>query len=242
MNLIRLAFLSFFILLSILTQAQTNNSIILKNGSIIYGEIVQNIPDSIVKIKDKCGNIWAYQYTEVKGINEQEVIKNSYIESTLAFQFEINLSVSAFGGYYEPGLSFLLSGKYLLNDRISAGLSSGVEYFEIPLLPLAAEIQFDLFKRNATPFIFMRGGYGFTLRADKKTEYDIAKYKGGPLFAGGVGIKKRFSSDFALTFSLAYRHQQTFEERDYLWDDWWNTDYSRKNFLNRAAFSIGFIF
>ena len=175
-------------------------------------------------------------------INKKYKKNKEYIEASIPFQFGFELGIAGFGGYYEPGLSFLLSGKYNLNERFSAGISTGVEHFEIPILPVAGEFQADIFKRRATPYIYVRGGYGFKLISDEENNDYSVIYKGGPMFGAGIGIKKRFNSEFAMTFSIGYRHQQTYEERDYLFSDWWNSDYSRQYFMNRAAFKIGFVF
>ena len=235
-------FLSFFFITSSLVNAQLLNSVKLKNGSILYGKIIEHRPDSIIKIKDRCGNLWAFQYTEIESFNGKYKTKKEHIEPAIPFQFGFELGVAAFGGYYDPGLSFILSGKYALNDRISVGISTGAEYFEIPLLPAAGEIHLDIFKRRATPYLYVKGGYGFKLLPDEANNEYTSKYRGGPLFGAGIGIKKRFNPEFAMTFSIGYRHQQTFEERDYLFEDWWRSDYTRQYFMNRTAFKIGFVF
>jgi len=239
MNKITLFFSIFLFLLNVNNSfAQKKSSIHLKNGSIIYGEIIENIPDSIIKIKTKCDNIFVFKKQEIESIN---LSKNESFKTT-PYNMYINTGIAGFGGNYDAGVSLLVTGTYNFNEKYYAGISSGVEYFQIPLLPVAGEFRADIFKRNTTPFIYFRGGYGFKLISDEENNNYTATFKGGVMFGGGIGIKKRFSSEFAMTFSIGYRHQQTYEAYDYFFNDWWNSDFSRQYYNNRAIFRIGFVF
>jgi hypothetical protein len=222
------------------STAQKYSEIYLKNGSIIQGKISENCPDSIIKIKDKCGNLMVYKYEEIQKIQNDNV-KPTYIESQ-PFQIGLKTGLYAFGGSYDTGGGLLISGTYKVNDYFSAGIVSGIEYFDIPVLPVAAEFQADIYKRKTTPYIYVNGGYGFKLISDEKNEEYIVEYTGGIMFGTGVGIKKRFSSEFALTFSVGYRYQQRNEMRNYLYPSTWTYDYIRLYKLNRTAIFVGFIF
>ena len=240
MNKIVSILLVTFLILSIqIVSAQKQSAVYLKNGSIIYGKVLESIPDSIVKLQDKCDNIWVFEQSKIQSVNAPNKI---YITEASPFQLSFNMGIAGFGGSYDTGLSLLISGIYHFNDRYYAGITSGVEHFEIPLLPIAAEFHADAFKRKTTPYIYLRAGYGFKLIEDEENNNYTAEYKGGPMFGAGIGIKKRFSSEFAMTFSIGYRHQQTYEARDYLFNDWWSSDYKRHYFNNRTTFRVGFVF
>ncbi|MCD4793591.1 MAG: hypothetical protein K8R54_10180 [Bacteroidales bacterium] len=221
-------------------QKHKQTALHLKNGNIIYGKILENHPDSIIKIQNKCNDIFVFKHTEILSLNNPQKEQNTNKE--LPFLLGFDTGLAGFGGSFNPAVSLLISGTYRFKERYYAGLSSGIEYFGIPLLPVAGEFQADVFKRNLTPYIYVRGGYGFALYPNEETNNYNSTYTGGLLLGGGVGIKKRFSSEFALTFSIGYRHQQTYETRDYLTDDRWNTDYKRHYFYNRAVFRIGLVF
>lgn len=56
-----------FFLLSIYAQESTE-TVYLKNGSIIYGRIIEEIPDVSIKIKTADGNIFMYNYSDIDKI------------------------------------------------------------------------------------------------------------------------------------------------------------------------------
>lgn len=70
-------FSSFIILiLPILLLAQSNNLeevVYLKNGSIIRGIIIEQVPNQNIKIKTKDGNIYTYNYSEVTKITKEPI-------------------------------------------------------------------------------------------------------------------------------------------------------------------------
>ena len=212
----------------------------LLNGSVINGKIIENYPDSLIKIQTEGDNIWVFKYSEIDTV----ILASNYqIKRSTPFNVSIESGVSVVGGSeFNPAFSLLVSGTYTLKERFHFGITTGAEYFGISLLPVACELKVDFFKRNTTPYIYLRGGYGFSLKPREETESYKAVYEGGLLFGGGIGIKKQFSSDFAMTFSVGYRRQNTFESRDYIVDNWWGSDYERYYFYNRAALMVAFVF
>lgn len=212
----------------------------LKNGSIIHGKVIENIPDSLIKVQTEGNSIWVFKYSEIDTILFSKNVKT---ESAGPVNIELQPGFNGIGkNQFNPSFSFLISATYNFKERFNIGLTSGVEYFGIPLLPVAVEFRADIFKRNVSPFIYMRGGYDFKLLPDEHTEdYDLS-YTGGKMFGFGIGIKKRFSSEFALNFSIGYARRETFEIRDYTVEDIWTSDYKRHYFYNRTALIIGFMF
>ncbi len=221
-------------------QKRSYSTVNLLNGSSIKGKVLEHFPDSIIKIQTEGDNIWVFSYSEIDTVL---LSSKPAVTGSNKFQFCIESGTSVVGGSeFNPAFSLFLTGTYMFYDRFRVGVSTGAEYFGISLLPLAAEMQVDLFKRNITPYIYLRGGYGFSLKPKEETDYYTSDYKGGWLYGGGIGIRKRFSSDFAMTFSIGYRQQNTFESRDNKYTDWWNVDYERYYQYNRASLMIGFIF
>ncbi len=238
---------SLFLAVSLILSAQNisaqkgkQSALHLKSGSIIYGKILENYPDSIIKIQDNCNNILVFKHTEIQSLNILK--KEESKDSDLPYRISFDTGIAGFGGNFDPAISLLIIGAYNFNERFSAGISSGIEYFGMPLLPVAGEFQANVFNRNTTPYIYLRCGYGFALYPNEETSNYNSTYAGGLLFGGGIGIKKHFSSEFAMTFSIGYRHQQTYETYDYLINDFWNSDYKRHYFYNRTAFRIGLVF
>jgi hypothetical protein len=221
-------------------QKQSFSTVNLLNGSSIKGKVLEHFPDSIIKIQTEGENIWVFSYSEIDTVY---FFSKPAPSGSSKFQFCIESGTSVVGGSeFNPAFSLFLTGTYRFYDRFRVGISTGAEYFGISLLPVAGELQVDFFKRNTTPYIYVRGGYGISLKPKEETDYYTSVYKGGYLYGCGIGIRKRFSSDFAMTFSVGYRRQNTFESRDNKYSDWWNVDYERYYQYNRASLMIGFIF
>jgi hypothetical protein len=223
-------------------QNRKNTCVNLKNGSIIYGKVIENYPDSLIKIQTEGNNIWVFKYSDIDTVITSSTVKT---ESARPYTVQLQAGFAGFGGSYNfnPGISLLISGSYEFKDRYYIGLTSGAEYFDIPILPVVLDVKVDFFKRNLTPFVYLRGGYAFKLISDQVDYYEYkTSYKGGIMYDAGFGVKKRFSSEFALTFSIGYAHRETYEVRDYIYDSPWTTDYERHYFYNRAAFMIGIVF
>jgi hypothetical protein len=84
-------------------KAQSNQEVVyLKNGSVIHGVILEQVPDKTIKIKTTDGSIFVYQMSDVEKISLEEV------KQTLS-----SSSSSSSEGYYQgwafevnPGFMF----------------------------------------------------------------------------------------------------------------------------------------
>jgi|JI10StandDraft_1071094.scaffolds.fasta_scaffold24488_10 hypothetical protein len=80
--------LSLLLLVSILAHSQNNleEVVYLKNGSIIRGTIIEQIPNETLKIQTKDGNIFVYKFDEIVKTTKEAivnpVINNSYVVNT----------------------------------------------------------------------------------------------------------------------------------------------------------------
>jgi hypothetical protein len=84
----------------IITRAdqQMDDVVYLKNGSIIRGMILEQVPNQSLKIQTKDGNLFVYQMSEVEKITKEAPIKTS-----------IQSSGQHNPGYKSPGVAFALS-------------------------------------------------------------------------------------------------------------------------------------
>jgi hypothetical protein len=64
-----------FLLLAINLKGQNNYEevLYLKNGSVIRGVVIEQVPDQTVKIQTKDKNIFVYQFNEIEKITKEEV-------------------------------------------------------------------------------------------------------------------------------------------------------------------------
>lgn len=75
--------LSFLILIVFSTKAQQNyeDVVFLKNGSVIHGVIIEQIPNKSIKIKTKDGSIFVYAYTEIQKMTKEQVVSNYSVQN-----------------------------------------------------------------------------------------------------------------------------------------------------------------
>jgi hypothetical protein len=104
MNLSRIRNLSVLLLLPILLCAQLPNGdkLYLKNGSIIRGRILEVIPDSIVKIQTRDGNVFVYTISETSKISKDTTAEKETIMPIDLLDKDFYPAFSIFGGMAIP--------------------------------------------------------------------------------------------------------------------------------------------
>lgn len=65
----------FFLSASFIYSQQYEDVVYLKNGSIIHGTIIEQVPNESIKIKTKDGNVFVYSTEEISKITREETIK-----------------------------------------------------------------------------------------------------------------------------------------------------------------------
>lgn len=91
-------------------------------------------------------------------------------------------------------------GRYNFSGRLSAGIGTGVSFFEKPLIPLFADAKFNLCKpRKLTPFVDCCAGYGFAVFGDAN---------GGVCINPAVGITCSVCARVKLFVSAGYELQR----------------------------------
>lgn len=76
----KIAFLVTALLLSVVIYSQQNNLIdvvYLKNGSILRGIIIEQVPNELIKLQTADGNIFVYQTSEIEKITKETIVKQS---------------------------------------------------------------------------------------------------------------------------------------------------------------------
>ena len=193
----------------------------LKNGSIIKGTIIEQVPNESLKIQTADGSIFVYKISEVEKITK-EATKPTTINRPVVVNYDEeeeeedddNTSGNGLSGGFrmiiETGYQYAMtedsSGSPILNVIWGGPLGShffigggvGIRYYTGDIgalaLPIYANIRWDIINRRVTPFIDAKGGY---------TPYDIQGYN----FSAGVGCRVRLGNKFALSASLGVELQ-----------------------------------
>lgn len=248
------------LLISSLVSAQTKyeDVLYLKNGSILRGLIIEQVPNESLKIQTKDRNVFVFRMDEVLKIAKEEVVSahrkrepltkdnikvrgfTNITELSLGRDVLDNGADAAVAGYSTtevmPSLGIQTVNGYMFNHYIIAGI--GIAFntnSELAFVPLFAELRINLSDAPVAGFVFIDGGYSFTAKEIYALGND-RKYFGGTYFSPGLGIKLNVAKTKALSFSIGYRNQQA---RIYVTDYGTYPDYITTGKWNN--YDIGYI-
>ena len=168
---------------------QIKETVYLKNGSVIKGEIVEQIPNVSIKVKTADGSIFVYQMSEVQKITKDEVKKNSTNERHKGLDFNVNLG-------YNMGVGDAKNLTYLpveiglgkqVNKNLYLGGSTGVWLSTTdgtkPFIPIAfdSKLMYPGSSSSIIPFAALRLGYMLNLNKMEVEAQEIPDGMGGSI-------------------------------------------------------------
>lgn len=253
-----------FLALPVFTTAQQQNemdALYLKNGSILRGKIIESTPGKGVRIEIVGKNVLFIEENEIQKmvmrekteiqaeVTEPIIAKTACKSSGLEFQPNIHL----YGGTAQTwGLT--ATAGYNFNNHVSAGIGTGVEWFNGAMLPVFLKVNYKVLGGSLSPFVYGQAGYSFDIERDPYYYpiYSSSYYEpnsnqwGGILAATGIGVRKDITDHFGVTFSLGYRYQRSLITSEYeIWirDGIYQTVKNRRvDQFKRIEMSIGFLF
>lgn len=147
--------------------------IYLKNGSIIRGVIIEQIPGKSYKIKTKDRNVFVFKAEEVEKITKEEVpiektnstekVKKSPFDFSLVpnkgYMGTLNLGVlmSSYNGD-EVGVSLSSTHGLKLSKTTFLGLGTGIEIWGDAYLPVFLDFRFSPKKGQVSPDLGLTAG------------------------------------------------------------------------------------
>ena len=200
-----------FLLCSFSAMAQSQQDVVyLKNGSVIRGSVIEQVPNASLKIKTADGSVFVYQMDEVDRITKEEVkaldkkaLRKQLEETDLAARKANKLEkgyfglidyriVMPFGDYkdtYSMGLS--TSHGYMFNPYIYTGVGVAAEFLKAKGadkaefgIPVFANVRITPLDNYITPVLDVRLGKSF---GDiEGTYFDIAAGIFGAQAIGGI--------------------------------------------------------
>ncbi|MBQ8453925.1 MAG: hypothetical protein IJ537_01075 [Bacteroidaceae bacterium] len=192
----------------------------LKNGSIIKGIIIEQVPNESLKIQTTDGSIFVCKLSEVEKITKEAVkpvVTN--LPAVVNYEEEEDDNTAS-GNGLKSGFRMLVEtgGQYaltddsghspLLNIAIGGQIGShffigggiGIRYYpslkrkSYFALPIFANVRWDIINKRATPFIDLKGGY---------TPVELEGYN----FSAGIGCRVRLGRKVGLSASLGVELQ-----------------------------------
>jgi hypothetical protein len=195
----------------VMAQGKKEDVIYLNNGGVLRGTRLSDSL-SMIRIRTADGSIWVYPLTDVKSV-QKEASYNSYAYKPKGFGHFTELGPLVAGkttidGVTTAAFSFQTVNGYKFQPYLFSGLGVGVDlYATQTVIPVFGSIRGDLYKQGSViPFYFVDAGYGFNITQNSSTGTD---FKGGLLYAGGIGIKIPFNRSAGFLLSFGYRYQQT---------------------------------
>jgi hypothetical protein len=205
---------------SLIASAQDNyeDVVYLKNGSIIHGMIIEQVPNVSIKIKSG-QNVFVYKIEEIEKITKEEV-EGSSGGSGLGSDY--GFKSTGFAGNYEIGLSHFPKGDnipmfaimaitgYHFNPYVSAGLGVGAELSgkDVFNFPVFADLRFYFTKTRIAPFTNLAGGYNVMLVKGSDFYYYSSDTEAnhGFMFNPAMGMRFAINKKIAATMSLGYKY------------------------------------
>jgi hypothetical protein len=143
----------------------------LKNGSIIKGIVIEQIPGVSLKIQTYDGSIFAYPMADVERITKEEITRRRNNTARPHNEFTLDKSYRGFvelgptfgvGALPHSRLEVMTTHGYQILPQLFVGGGVGFHYFVDPsdvAIPIYADVRTDLLNRKATPYIDLKMGY-----------------------------------------------------------------------------------
>jgi hypothetical protein len=187
-----LGFIILFMMLPVTAQ-KAKDVLYLKNGSMIYGKLIEIIDDQY-KMRTSDGSVLIFSSGEVEKFAKDTPAFDGRKNNGLSFSFEAGLLAGAQNTDYSAPFSVNFLAGVISNTKNIVSIGSGVEFIGQPFNPLFLEYKHLMFDNKTTPFIFIRGGGMLQIGGNDSepvnTNYDYSpyNYKGSASYALGCGI------------------------------------------------------
>jgi hypothetical protein len=166
--------LVFVIFISTVVFSQNYQDVIfLKNGSIIRGVIIEQVPNVSIKIETADRNVFVYQMNEIEKLTKErrKGFRSNNNNDFDEYDEELGYKgIVGFGYAFGVGdwgmdrfkLQFINS--WQLNPYFALGFGTGVHYYldaEAALIPLFADFRSSFLPGKVSPYVSLGLGYSF---------------------------------------------------------------------------------
>lgn len=219
-----------FCALFVRAQGNYEDVVYLKNGSVIRGMIIEQIPNVSIKIKSG-PNIFVYKMDEIEKFTKEEVAGSSTTAGAPGdFGFKPN---KGYAGNFEIGLSHYPAGNlpmfavnivngYQFSRHFTMGLGVGAEVSTKSVHNFNAGLDMRAYflKSRVTPFFNFAAGYNAMLQSYEDYYYggSTTDVYHGFTFAPAFGARVAINKKVAATISLGYRYVGSMVKIDYYYD------------------------
>jgi len=221
---------------------RTKDVLLLKNGSMIFGKLVEVNSDHY-KMQTSDGSIFIFPLQEVEKFTKEIPDFDGRKTTGFTFSLESGFLIGSQNAKYLAPFSFNLLAGLTSNTKNIISLGSGVEFIGRPYTPIFVEYKHIINNRKSSPFVFGRGGAVIPLGGDGEITTDYfqyngpERYRGGASFTFGTGISWA-KADYETYLSFGYRYVHS----SYIRKEYNMGDVTYNNTLNRLEVKFGFKF
>jgi hypothetical protein len=228
---------SLMLLLSCILSAQEKNDLlILKNGSIIRGKIIETNAEN-VKILS-ADNLLVFSLTEIEK-QDFEITDKENNTSPNGRYFNLTtmgILIGSSANAKVAPVSVLMEHNFRLSDYFAIGGVFGFEMLNETVCPVALSLKACLPTGSDNYFLGITGGYSIS------TENISGNYYTGEIDGDGgyllnleLGYMSTISKYAGVYFAVGYRYN----ELNYRMESWMYDNIDRKMFFHRLSFRMG---
>lgn len=255
-TILRLLAILSIAVLPLLSAAQgvLEDVVYLKNGSVIHGTVVEQVPNVSIKIKTADGNLFVFRIEEVEKITKEEKpganapkergdrharggfgpdeLKQRGYSATA--ELVTALGYNDFGDKSSFGMQ-VING-YQVNPYFNAGVGIGLnQHFSgAAFMPVFLDLRGTFLRQRVSPFVGFAGGWAVALNVNA-SEPD----EGGLYLNPAFGVRFFVSRKTSLNLSVGLRYQEG-TGYDRVWDIYNGGYVDTDERIHRNAFTLRF--
>lgn len=200
-----------FALITTVSFGQSNyqDVVYLKNGSIIRGTIIEQVPNKSIKIETADRSVFVYQMDEIEKLTKEVIqgksggsLSNSGLQSGYKGIVELGYQIGT-GDYGMDRLKLNIINGYQINPYFSLGFGTGLRYYfdaDAALIPLFADFRANFMDNKISPYLSLGVGYSF----DATNGFEGVGFLLNPT----VGVSFKVSDKSAMNVGLGYEMQK----------------------------------
>jgi len=142
-----------------------------------------------------------------------------------------------FGNNRSTARFYTING-YRFNQHVSAGLGIGYVPYNDPigLIPIFADLNYIFSDRDASPFFYLRMGYGISTHADDNVHME--EHEGGIMINPGLGVQFNTSKSWKWYFNAGFNRDRSAHS----YETWGNRTVNDSYSYRRINLGIGVMF
>jgi len=243
----------------------------LKDGSIMRGTIIEQIPNKSIKIQTNDRNVFTFNMDQIEKITKEEIPNDKTIKNKGSQEDPARFSnITEFGGIFAVGKTTLKFGQIYLggqltnhlemenninqfsfttingcqfNRRIFIGFGIGAELGQYSInFPLFFDFRYYILEKKITPLIDISGGYALNWSRSTLTS-PYKNEKGGVLLMSQLGMRIYIYNNISWSLCLGYKLQHGRDQLTFTNEIGQNIGTSMANkFSHFLTLKTGFVF